>query len=257
MGIPLRALTMGFVVLTLLSGCSDFKDVFHGGSGQKVRKSKDPKEGREPIRTKEGTYYFVHKGDTLSQISERYKISPIAIAQINNLFDSGAIYVGQRLFLPHRKTLKKYVDPKEIKAAEKKSKQKSKLSKRRTPQFIWPIPNARVSSVYGPRRGKHHDGIDLAVPVGTQILAVAGGKVLYAARFTTYGNLVVIKHRNGYSSAYAHLKRMYVKKGQTVKQGQKIGTVGMTGKTSGPHLHFEIQKNIDPIDPMPLLPPRK
>tara|TARA_Y100000768_G_C23991031_1_gene693049 strand:+ start:7151 stop:7663 length:513 start_codon:yes stop_codon:yes gene_type:complete len=110
--------------------------------------------------------------------------------------------------------------------------------------FIWPVPSSkRVSSHFGKRRGKHHDGVDIPALSGTKILASAGGVVSYAGRMRGYGNIIVIKHPNNYHTVYAHNRKHYVKKGQKVSQGEVIAQVGSTGRSSGPHLHFEIRRN--------------
>lgn len=117
-------------------------------------------------------------------------------------------------------------------------------------RFIWPVPAAkRISSLYGMRRGRHHDGIDIPARKGSHILAADAGKVSFAGKMRGYGNVVVIKHSGGYHTVYAHNKLHYVKKGQRVGQGEVIAQVGNTGRSSGPHLHFEIRKNNRVRDP--------
>lgn len=110
--------------------------------------------------------------------------------------------------------------------------------------FIWPVPSSKkVSSHFGKRRGKHHDGVDIPAITGTNILASASGKVTYSGRMRGYGKIIVIKHDNGYHTVYAHNSKHFVKKGQSVSQGEVIAQVGSTGRSSGPHLHFEIRRN--------------
>lgn len=108
--------------------------------------------------------------------------------------------------------------------------------------LIWPI-HGPVSSEFGPRWGGFHPGIDIAVPTGVPIAAAGGGTVVVAGPNGGYGNFVVIDHNNGYSTAYAHQSQIAVSEGQTVTQGQVIGSVGSTGFSTGPHLHFEIRVN--------------
>lgn len=110
--------------------------------------------------------------------------------------------------------------------------------------FIWPVPGSKkVSSFFGKRGSRHHDGVDIPAVSGTNILASASGKVVYSGKMRGYGNIVVIKHKNGYHSVYAHNRKHFVKKGQKVSQGEVIAQVGSTGRSSGPHLHFEIRRN--------------
>lgn len=119
-----------------------------------------------------------------------------------------------------------------------------------TGRFIWPVPSTkRISSFYGPRSGKYHDGIDIPARRGSHILAADAGKVTYSGKMRGYGNIVVIKHAGGYHTIYAHNQKHFVKKGQRVGQGEVIAQIGSTGRSSGPHLHFEIRKNNRVRDP--------
>lgn len=120
----------------------------------------------------------------------------------------------------------------------------SKFDYRDTGKFKWPVPaSKRISSFFGPRHGRHHDGIDIAAKRGTSIIASAGGRVKFSGKMRGYGNVIVLEHANGYHTVYAHNSRNIVKKGHRVSQGEVIGKVGSTGRSSGPHLHFEIRKN--------------
>jgi murein DD-endopeptidase MepM/ murein hydrolase activator NlpD len=111
-------------------------------------------------------------------------------------------------------------------------------------KFIWPIPSSKkVSSYFGVRKGKHHDGVDIPAISGTHIVASAGGKVISAGKMKGYGKVIVLSHSGGYHTIYAHNSKHYVKKGQHVSQGEVIGKVGSTGRSTGPHLHFEIRRN--------------
>ncbi len=109
-----------------------------------------------------------------------------------------------------------------------------------------PINGARLSSGFGMRRhpvlgyGKMHKGVDFAASTGTPIYAAGDGTVEYASRFSSYGNYVRIRHNNSLKTAYAHMSRIAVKNGERVKQGEVIGYVGTTGRSTGPHLHYEV-----------------
>jgi len=112
-----------------------------------------------------------------------------------------------------------------------------------TGQFLWPVPNHyRVSSHFGPRGRRHHDGIDIPARSGTPIVASDHGVVVYSDnKIRGYGNLIVISHGKDTYTVYAHNKKNIVSKGERVKRGQVIGQVGNTGRSTGPHLHFEIR----------------
>ena len=121
-----------------------------------------------------------------------------------------------------------------------------------------PVDGARISSGYGMRRhpvlgySKMHKGVDFAAPSGTHVYAAGAGVVERASRFGTYGNYIRIRHANGYSTAYAHLSAFGrgIKPGTRVTQGQLIGYVGSTGRSTGPHLHYEVMLASDQINPM-------
>jgi murein DD-endopeptidase MepM/ murein hydrolase activator NlpD len=115
--------------------------------------------------------------------------------------------------------------------------------------FIWPV-SAPITSPFGPRWGRMHEGIDLGAGYGTPIAAAAAGTVIYAGWEGGYGNLVVIDHGGGLATAYGHQSRIAVSVGQQVAQGQTIGYVGSTGHSTGPHLHFEVRVNGQPVDPL-------
>ncbi|HYZ76862.1 MAG TPA: peptidoglycan DD-metalloendopeptidase family protein [Gaiellaceae bacterium] len=115
--------------------------------------------------------------------------------------------------------------------------------------LIWPVQGP-VTSPFGMRWGRMHEGIDIAVPYGTPIHAAASGTVIYAGWMSGYGNLTVIDHGRGLATAYAHQSAFAVGNGQTVAQGDTIGYVGCTGHCFGPHLHFEVRVNGQPVDPL-------
>jgi murein DD-endopeptidase MepM/ murein hydrolase activator NlpD len=115
--------------------------------------------------------------------------------------------------------------------------------------FIWPV-NGPVTSGFGWRWGRMHEGIDIGAGDGTPIRAAAAGRVVYAGWMSGYGNLVAIDHGGGVSTAYGHQSSIAAGLGQVVSQGQTIGYVGCTGHCFGPHLHFEVRINGSPVDPL-------
>jgi len=116
-------------------------------------------------------------------------------------------------------------------------------------QLNWPL-NAAISSGFGTRWGRLHAGIDLPVPEGTPIHAADGGRVAIAGWMGGYGNYTCIQHTGSLSTCYGHQSRIAVSVGQSVSQGQVIGYSGNTGNSTGPHLHFEVRINGNPVDPM-------
>ena len=115
--------------------------------------------------------------------------------------------------------------------------------------LIWPV-NAPITSPFGWRWGRMHEGIDLGAAYGSPIAAAAAGVVIYAGWEGGYGNLVVIDHGGGLATAYGHQSRIAVSVGQSVSQGETIGYVGSTGHSTGPHLHFEVRVNGQAVDPL-------
>ncbi|KZE37557.1 hypothetical protein AV656_13450 [Bhargavaea cecembensis] len=119
-----------------------------------------------------------------------------------------------------------------------------------TGQFAWPAQGGYISSKKGPRWGRQHNGIDIARPSGEAILAADAGTVTETGPLGGFGNRVVVDHGNGYTTLYAHLESISVKPGQKLAQGQKLGVMGNTGNSTGVHLHFEVRKNGQLIDPL-------
>jgi murein DD-endopeptidase MepM/ murein hydrolase activator NlpD len=115
--------------------------------------------------------------------------------------------------------------------------------------FLWPV-NGPVTSPFGWRWGRMHEGVDIGAGDGTPIRAAASGQVVYAGWMSGYGNLVAIDHGRGISTAYGHQSSIAVGVGQVVSQGQTVGYVGCTGHCFGPHLHFEVRINGSPVDPL-------
>lgn len=118
--------------------------------------------------------------------------------------------------------------------------------------FTWPT-SGQITSGFGPRWGRMHQGLDVAAPTGRPITAAKSGKVIVAGASGGYGNLVVIDHGGGLSTAYAHQSRIAVGVGDVVTQGGLIGYVGSTGHSTGPHLHFEVRVSGAARDPLPYL----
>ena len=190
---------------------------------------------RLKIPTRKGLFYKVKKGDSLFRIAKEYKTNIRHIWKINNLASS-RLRIGQTLFLPDVKP-------------------KPRLRYRYIRRFIWPI-KGKITSGYGWRKHplykkKHfHEGIDIGAKKGTNIRAVAKGVVIHANKSGGYGKLIILRHKDGYISAYAHCLKIFARKGQLIRKGQVIASVGSSGTSTGSHLHFEIKhrkKRINPI----------
>jgi murein DD-endopeptidase MepM/ murein hydrolase activator NlpD len=120
--------------------------------------------------------------------------------------------------------------------------------------FVWPVSGPVISDFGTTLSGGRNDGINIAIPFGTPIHAAAAGQISYAGNeLRGYGNLVLIKHDDGYVTAYAHAERIVVNRGDMVTKGQIIGYAGQTGDVTSPQLHFEIRKGVAPVNPRSLL----
>jgi murein DD-endopeptidase MepM/ murein hydrolase activator NlpD len=152
-------------------------------------------------------------------------------------------------------------DSERIAAESQRKKKARKQYTEMTPKvdFIWPV-TGRISSIFGLRRffneqeRRPHSGLDIAAAEGTPVMAVADGTVVDTGDFFFSGNMIYLDHGQGIISLYAHLSKISVKPGDTVKQGDIIGNVGQTGRVTGPHLHFAVYANQALIDPVFMLP---
>jgi len=186
----------------------------------------------------DGVYHRVRGGETLWGIARRYEVSVTEIEQKNNL-KSDLIRPEQVLFVPTSG------EPPAMAAAASHSQGGAGQQK-----FLWPLAEeGRISSPYGPRWGGFHYGLDIAVPAGTHILAAADGRVVAAEWKGSYGLTVRLDHGNGYETVYAHASQLEVGTGEMVLAGQPIARVGTTGRSTGPHLHFEVRVGGEPRDP--------
>ncbi len=197
-----------------------------------------------------GVYHRVQRGETLWSICRRYGADLQEVAEMNGIEDPSSIRPGQRIFIPDVSGPAAGAGAETIVPQSGERKQ----VRRYTGRFIWPVKGT-ITSRFGIRGHRRHDGIDIAAPEGTPIVAAAAGKVLFAGnQGTGYGNLVIIHHEGDMITVYAHCSQILVAEGQRVRQGQEIATVGSTGRSTGPHLHFEIRKRTKPRNPLFFLP---
>lgn len=236
--------------------------------------------------------HVIESGESLYTIARRYEVTAQAIVQANGLGSPDKIYVGQRVVIPGRSDLlasKASAKPvnSETSAAddiqvasvqpnastplpsntsapaaptEAPIQQAEKPKPLQQPaveptlsgndKFRWPV-SGRVISDFASSKST---GINIEAPEGAAIRAAENGQVIYVGNGVEgYGNLILIRHPNGFVSAYAHLKDTKVEKGAVVNRGDQIGSAGMTGSVSRPQLHFELRKGATPVDPVPLL----
>jgi murein DD-endopeptidase MepM/ murein hydrolase activator NlpD len=230
----------------------------------------------------------VAHGDTLGRVAHHYHVSPREIAVANGLMPETPLRVGTRLTIPLRTptfrpgrpqpgepaVARLTTDPRtpapptgRVAVAEVPAAATVRLAAPVTapppaetapngaPGFRWPA-RGRVINNYGARvNGATNDGIDLAVPEGTPVRSADDGVVAYAGNeLKGYGNLVLVRHANGFVTAYANGSELLVKRNDQVHKGQVILKSGQTGNAAVPQLHFEVRKNSAPVDPMLYLP---
>lgn len=197
-----------------------------------------------------GRYHTVRPGENLYRIGLRYGVPAAQIARANRIHDVTRVSVGTQLWIPKPP---RGGGPQASAPPPARTHPTAPARRPHDLGFIWPI-RGRVTSGFGRRGGRMHEGIDLAARWGTIIRAAESGKVIHSGRLGGYGNVVIIKHMGSYKSIYAHASRLYVRKGELVERGQKIAAVGATGRATGPHLHFEIRRGENPRDPVLYLP---
>lgn len=190
---------------------------------------------------KSGHYHFVQKGESINVLSKKYRTNKniLLAANSNKIPKKGKWYFIPRKsgFISRKLVYKSYEKP----ANHYFSKGK----------FLWPVPSSyNISSNFGMRWGRKHEGLDIAARTGSSILSMADGVVVFSGTMGGYGNIIVIAHKNAFFSVYAHNHKNYTSKGQKVHRGQVIATVGSTGRSTGPHLHFEIRRHSRSLNPM-------
>lgn len=230
------------------------------------------------LRLPTARYHIVEKGDTFYNISKRYNVDMSSLSRTNDIDAPYTLKIGQKLLLPgsvvSKPTATSYVAntkkatsswkpaSKSGSAARSNTKKTSVRQqqaysapvKKRTSKFAWPV-RGTVISKFGPiAKGRNNDGINIKAALGTAVKAADAGTVAYAGNeLKGFGNLILIRHNDGWITAYAHNDRLVVRKGQKVRKGEKIATVGSTGGVSSPQLHFEIRSGKKAVNPMSYL----
>lgn len=225
----------------------------------------------------QGSTHVVAAGETLYSLARRYHVSHVQIARANGISETTSLRVGQRVTIPGTSVAAAPAPQRQAEAAPAPAQKKvaqtpvagpvdnvatvkpvapteaepaKAASSNSTLSFRWPV-KGRVISAYGSKpNGQQNDGINIAVPENTGVKAAEDGTVAYAGNeLKGYGNLVLVRHANGYVTAYAHNSEILVHRGETVKRGQVIAKAGQTGGVASPQVHFEIRKGSNPVDP--------
>ena len=238
--------------------------------------------GSVPQPTSAANVHVVAPGETLMSISRRYHKPLSKIAAANRIAPDTRLRVGDRITIPGVVAARHAPQPVVAAAAPRHQPTPAPVPQTRVasaeatstarvataaveptersgtagaPAFRWPV-RGRVITSFGPKaNGQQSDGIDLAVPEGTAVRAAEDGVVAYAGNeLKGYGNLILIRHGDGFVTAYAHASEIMVKRNDTVRRGQVIAKSGQTGNVTSPQLHFEIRKGSSPVDPAQFLP---
>ena len=203
-----------------------------------------------------GTVHVVRPGENLWRISRHYGVTVDAIRRANRVRDVSELQVGQQLRIPGVEKAQPSAalaqGPDAPHAPPRKGARALAL-KEADLRFDWPVAG-KVSSGFGWRSGRRHEGIDIPAKKGTSVRAAEAGRVIYSGTLGDYGRVVIVKHAGRYSTVYAHNHRNAVRKGQFIEKGDVVCTVGRTGNARGTHLHFEVRRDRVAHDPLRYLP---
>ncbi|NLV17360.1 MAG: M23 family metallopeptidase [Syntrophomonadaceae bacterium] len=276
-----KTLSLVLIVVLVLGGCPGSVLAGWGQSGFRPSIS-NPADDRQVMK------YLVNKGDTVGDVAIKTGSDVEAIMAMNNLKDNRLVVEGQYLSIPwerdgyytvkagdtfwdiaqnHKVDLSQLIaansgkDPQRLAigdsikiplTAAATAAGTSQPSRSVAGLFSWPVFGT-ISSHFGLRGKEFHHGLDVACPVNTPIRAAKAGRVTFAGTKTVYGRTVIISHGEGVETLYAHASKLLVKEGQDVMRGQVIALVGISGRTTGPHLHFEIKYDDKAVNPIKYL----
>jgi murein DD-endopeptidase MepM/ murein hydrolase activator NlpD len=226
---------------------------------------------RRPYRIKVGQvlkigkakYHIVKRGDTLKHIASDYAVDMNKLASANKIKAPYNIKIGQKLYMPgapktprttvaggKKKNYSRYNKRRSYTGFSSKKNKGKRVTLSGAPKFAWPVRGRVINSFGAKSGGVYNDGINISAKAGAPVKASAAGTVVYVgSELKAYGNLVIVQHKGGWLTAYAHNKKIVVKKGQRIKQGQKIATVGASGKVDKPQVHFAVRKGREAVNP--------
>ena len=223
------------ISIDTLFACNKLKDPDYLKPGTKLN-----------VPNQDGLFHKVKKGDTLAAIAKKYKTETERIGKANPDIDLDTLKVDMNIFIPGATPASSVFNLSDGRASS------------HSRGFRWPVAG-RINSPFGWRRHpitrkrNFHTGIDIKANTGRTIRAAKNGRVVYSGWMGGYGRVVVINHGDGYSTLYAHCSSLLVRKGHRVTSGQAIAKVGSSGRTTGPHLHFEVRKSNKPVNPLSVL----
>ncbi len=220
------------------------------------------------IPNQDGIFYKMKQGDSAASVAKRYQVSLDRVKKVNPTVDLVSLKPGDEMFLPGARpeavaeskaaNVKKSPSTSQKVVASKGSSSAKVSSSSSSRLYRWPVMG-RINSPFGwrrhpiTRRRDFHTGIDIKASRGVSVKSARDGKVVYAGWMGGYGKVAVVDHGNGESTFYAHCSQLFVSQGKSVRQGDVVGSVGTTGRSTGPHLHFEVRKGNSPVNPLQFL----
>lgn len=200
-----------------------------------------------------GVVHKVGPGETLWRICKTYGVDIGEVVKINDIEDPTEIRAGAKIFIPGVKRVKIVTPASSDAKTLNRDGTRTKVKKGER-LFRWPVKGT-VSSRFGTRGSARHDGVDIRASKGTAIKAAERGKVAFVSNsYDKYGRIIILEHDKDYFTVYAHNSRNSVKLGQSVAKGQVIGKIGRSGNATGYHLHFEVRKGKQVLNPLFFLP---
>lgn len=235
-----------------------------------VKNDKIVEKEYRTIKTSDGLMYRVQSGDTLYGIGRNFGITASQLKDLNNL-NTDLISIDQELYIKMFDSKK--IQKRKLEVAEKRNKTTQPKVAKTTSSSVYTSPNrgdsssfpqewkndfllpvnGRLSSPFGMRQGRLHKGVDITAPPGTEINVAYSGTVTYTGFLRDYGNVIIVEHGKEVVTVYAHNEINLVKKSDKVDKGDVIARLGSTGRSTGPHLHFEIRVANKPIDPAEII----
>jgi murein DD-endopeptidase MepM/ murein hydrolase activator NlpD len=209
-----------------------------------------------------GVFHVIRAGETLYSIARLSGVPLAVLARENRIADPAVVDEGRAIFIPAASRPQASSAAPDPASGVRRARQPLARIARTMPRTLdpaargvsltWPVRGVLFSS-FGPRARDQHDGIDLAAPEGTPVLAAASGTVLFAGEKRGYGKIVLVAHRGDVVTVYAHNSENLARPGDQVHEGAAIARVGHTGNATGPHLHFEVRVASRPHDPLGFL----
>ena len=223
----------------------------------------------QKLRLPTKQYHIVRRGESLYGIARQYNVDVTSLSRVNNLQTPYSLSPGQKLLLPasvssaagsataasSKATANAAQNTSKRTSYQRPAESYTPPASTRKTKFMWPVNGTVVSGFGNLGSGRKNDGINIKAALGTAVKAADSGTVAYAGNeLKGFGNLILIKHSDGWITAYAHCDRLFVKKGQKVARGEKIATVGSSGSVTTPQLHFEVRAGKKAVNPRSYLP---